>query len=300
MSDTEALLSSDYSRMFDNSNVPLTSEVRIILVGKTGTGKSATGNTILGQTVFHSEISPKEVTTKSSKESALRGGRIISVIDMPGFCGAMTAVDMKTQIQHCVDLSVPGPHVFLLVINLGVRYTREEVNTVKLIQQNFGEDAVHYTIILFTHGDQLKGKPLQKFVGECQHLRTLTDSCGGRYHAFNNEDTKNRTQVTELMDKIDRIIEENGGNHYTNEMFEKAQKIIKIKEMKKKAVDVALGVGSVVGTGAAIAGGVVLGVTEVVILPAVLIAAGVATGLGMGANLAVKKYKEHREKKKNN
>ncbi len=55
-------------------------------------------------------------------------------------------------------------------------------------------------------------------------------------------------------------------------MFEEAQKRIKIKEMKKKAVDIALGVGSVLGIGAAIAGGVVLGATEA----AVVVTAGAA------------------------
>ncbi|ROL50893.1 GTPase IMAP family member 7 [Anabarilius grahami] len=271
----------------------------MILVGKIGTGKSATGNTILGQEVFHSEISPKEVTTECSKQCAQQGGRIISVIDMPGFCGSLNKEDMKAKIKQCVDLSVPGPHVFLLVINLGVRYTAEEVNTVKLIQENFGGDAVRYTIVLFTHADQLRRKTLRQYVGECQHLKSLTDSCGGRYHAFNNEDMMNRTQVAELMDKIDRMIEENGGKHYTNEMFKEAQKKIQRKEMKKKAVDVALAVGSAVGTGTAIAGGVVLGVTEAVALPAVLIAGGAAAGVGMGVKLAVNKVKEHREKNNN-
>ncbi len=191
---------------------------------------------------------------------------------MPGFSGSLTKKEMKTHIKECVELSVPGPHVFLLVINLDARFTQEEVNTVKLIQENFGEKAVRFIIVLFYRSDQLENKTLQTFVGESPNLRKLTDSCGGRYHAFNNKDMRNRSQVTELLQKIDRMIQENGGTHYTNEMFEEAQKRIKIKEMKKKAVDIALGVGSVLGIGAVIAEGVVLGATEA----AVVVTAGAA------------------------
>ncbi|XP_051739574.1 GTPase IMAP family member 2-like [Ctenopharyngodon idella] len=299
MSDTEALLSNDNSRMTYYSNFPSMSEVRIILMGKTGTGKSATGNTILGRDVFLAEASPEQVTTKPSKQLAKQGGRMISVIDMPGFCGSLTKEDMKKQTKQCVDLSVPGPHVFLLVISLGVRYTEEDVNTVKLIQENFGENATRYTIVLFTRADQLKRKTLLQYVGESQHLKKLANSCGGRYHAFNNQDMMNRIQVTELMKKIDKMVAENGGDHYTNEMFEEAQKKIKAEEMKKKAIDVALGVGSAVGTGLAVAGGVVLGVTEAVFLPAVLLVTGTAVAsalAGMGVKRAVKKIKQTREK----
>lgn len=95
---------------------------------------------------------------------------------------------------------------------------------------------------------------------------------------------------------IDRMLEENRGEHYTNDMFKEAQMKMKRKEMLKRAGDIALGVGSAIGTGTAIAGGVVLGVTEAVALPAVALAAGCAVGVGMGVKFVVNKVKEKKKK----
>ncbi|KAL1276565.1 hypothetical protein QQF64_036188 [Cirrhinus molitorella] len=234
------------------------------------------------------------------RENVQQGGRLISVIDMPGFPGSLTKEKMKSQIMQMIDLSAPGPRVFLLVINLDARFTQEDVNVVKLIQENFGKTAVDFFIVLFTRADQLEDKTLKEFVEENENLKKFTDSCGSRYHAFNNKDMHNRTQVTQLMSMIDKMMAENGETHYTNKMFDEAQKKMERKEMKEKAIDVALGVGSAIGTTTAIAGGVVLGVTEAVVVPAVLITAGASAGVGMGISLAVKKVKEKRERKKNN
>lgn len=45
-------------------------------------------------------------------------------------------------------------------------------------------------------------------------------NCGGRYHAFNNEDRNNQAQVNELLDKMDELVIRNEGRHYTNEFSE--------------------------------------------------------------------------------
>ncbi|KAL1276449.1 hypothetical protein QQF64_036072 [Cirrhinus molitorella] len=126
--------------------------------------------------------------------------------------------------MKCVYISVPGPHAFLLIIRLDVKFTKEEKNTVKWIQENFGEEAAHYTIILFTHADALQGKPLYDYIKKSQDLQALVDECGGRFHSFNNKITMSNSQVHELLEKIDKMVEENGGQHYSDEMYQEAQK----------------------------------------------------------------------------
>ncbi|XP_062311567.1 GTPase IMAP family member 7-like [Osmerus eperlanus] len=213
------------------------SDLRVVLVGKTGSGKSATGNNILGQDVFKEDISAESVTSSCQKHQAEVAGRKIQVIDSPGlFDTNMTEAEVKRHIEECVDMSVPGPHAFLLVIRIG-RFTEEEKNTVKWIQKNFGEDSNMYTVVLFTHADLLKGKTMKEFLQEGKDgagLRKLVTDCGGRYHVFNNQEKVNRTQVTKLLEKIDEMVEFNGRQHYTNEMYEKAQRRMREEERKRK------------------------------------------------------------------
>ncbi|XP_076018589.1 GTPase IMAP family member 8-like [Genypterus blacodes] len=216
--------------VFELSPPGQSDERRIVLLGKSGAGKSSLANTIFGESMFKAKLSSTSVTSECQAESKSVNGRRIKLIDTPGFFDTdMKEEELKPEMLKCISECLTGPHAFLLVLKVET-FTQQENEVIKKILQYFSEEAFKYSAVVFTHGDQLDEKTeIQRFVRKNKCLNDLVKKCGGRCHVIDNkywkddqqdEYRRNKLQVKQLLNTIEKMVEENGGGCYTNEMLQ--------------------------------------------------------------------------------
>ena len=149
------------------------------------------------------------------------------MVDMPPiFETEAQDQELYENIGDCYLLSVPGPHVLLLVTQLG-HFTEQEMVAMTRVKEVFGAGAERYMVILFTNKEDLEGGSLDEYVANTDNfrLRSLVRKCGSRYCAFNNRASgdEQREQLAELMAVIEGLEWEHQGAFLTNELFFDAQ-----------------------------------------------------------------------------
>ncbi|XP_058483789.1 GTPase IMAP family member 9-like [Solea solea] len=195
-------------------------ERRIVPIGRPAVGKSLAGNNILGCRRFEHDCDFDVVSTETILGSAEVDGRHITVVDTPGLTeDALNPEELYTVVKKMATEANPGPHAFVIVVRIG-KVSEADVQLFQKLPPLLSDhDALKYTMVPFTHGDELRRQSIEDKVQASSCLYELLSRCRWRYHMFDNTQTRDKQQVTKLLNQIDDMVLDNGGEHYSSDSF---------------------------------------------------------------------------------
>lgn len=206
--------------------------LRLILSGLTGVGKSSFGNALHGSNFYETGHGFASKTKTCELRSSNVDGYLITTIDTPGFYDTNSNFDFDTEMENCITLSLPGPHVIVYIIPLRCRFTQEQFDVLEKFIEKFGDDVQKYFFLVLTFFDEYKKhNKAPKFSLELllqdlnpKYKTLLQKTFEDRYFPFDNTATGSERveQIVMLLQKLTKTVEANDNKHYTNSDFERA------------------------------------------------------------------------------
>lgn len=199
-------------------------KISAVLLGLSGSGKSSALNLILERAgnqypINVSSHEPPQPTVACERKKVLAEGRRFILVDTPELWDEDWVENLEL-VKDCLALSLPGPHVFLVVLQVG-RFTQGESEMLWYLQKIFGREFADHAIILFIHIDdnQHRYQRIHDYVaGSHASLQDLIRKCGSRYYELDVAKSQNAlsySQVKDLLSGIIKLAASHGGHSYS-------------------------------------------------------------------------------------
>lgn len=207
-------------------------ELRAVLLGKHHSGKTSVINTILQS---------REAEVKVSADVKTEGfidGRRICLIETPGWWKTFNLTDLsnisKQQLIRRISLTSPGPHAVLIVIRADRTFTDTDASFLEKNVDLLGGNIWTHSLVVFTRGDLIKQGDIERKIQESA-LSRIIGKCENKYHVFDNSNPHDRTQVKELIEKIEGIVKKHG-KHFNIDLEKVSQVNEQLEEIQTRAV----------------------------------------------------------------
>ncbi|XP_063327400.1 GTPase IMAP family member 7 [Pelmatolapia mariae] len=210
------------------------SELRLVVLGRSGAGKKTAICKILGLQDYQQDTDDDAVQ-ECSKHRGEVAGRQVVIVSSPAWYGSgCNSEERRKYISSFIASSSPGPHAFLLCVPAN-QPADEEAKALDVLKKLFGSSAVsRNAIILFTHTDVLdEDEQLEEYlITWRKDLMELVERCGERYHTLEarSGEQDGKTAVEELLEKVEQAVMKTGGLHFSCPLYQESEERVRERQ----------------------------------------------------------------------
>lgn len=147
--------------MSEPGNSNCLQDIRIVLLGGKYCGKGETVNTILGCTAIDTE---DEIVGNTVRHGEVAGRWRVTLVKTPGWWKSFhpdeTMELVKMSLIQSVSLCTPGPHAFLLVVDLDSILEEKSGRSIERHMELLGDAVWNHTLVLLKYGVWGRHTPL--------------------------------------------------------------------------------------------------------------------------------------------